>query len=430
LLGLGISALALGVCWGVPAKKPDAAAKVDDWPSFRGPNSAGVSPDKGLPEKWGDKENLIWRAELPGPGASSPVVYGDKVFVTCYSGYGIPRGDNGDQKNLKRHLLCVDRKKGNVLWDKSVDAKLPEARYGGYVALHGYASSTPATDGKQVYVFYGKSGVFAYDFKGKQLWQANVGTRTDGFGTGTSPVLYKDLVIVNASIESGALVALTKRDGKEKWKCPGITRSWNSPVLVDVKGGKQEVVVRTNRSIVGVDPATGDKVWHFGAFRDGYVCPSVVAKGGVVYSLGGRFESTSVAVKAGGEGDVTSTNEIWSKRYGGPIPSPALYGDHLYWVADNGGTAYCVKAKDGEKVFQERLKNPGTVYASVTIADGKIYVVSRTNGIYVLAAKPKFEVLAHNKFEADKSVFNASPAVSNGQLFFRSDKYLYCVGKK
>jgi outer membrane protein assembly factor BamB len=426
LLALFLSTVALGAT-GAPVGRLDSSK--DNWPGFRGPKEAALSEDKGLPVKWSDKENLVWRTELPGPGGSSPIVWGDRVFVTCYTGYGIPGEQGGDMKDLKRHLLCLDRKKGTILWNKEVDAKQPETRYGGFLALHGYASSTPVTDGERVYVFFGKSGVFAYDFKGKQLWQTDVGTRTDGWGSATSPVLYKDLVIVNASVESGSLIALKKKDGDQEWKTPGVGRTWNSPVLVDVKGGKQELVVRGTRSLMGFDPAKGTQLWHCDGFRDGYVCPTVVAKGGIVYALGGRFEGTAVAVKAGGEGDVTETHKLWEKRLGGSICSPTVYGDHLYWVADN-GTANCVKTKDGSKVYGQRLKNSGTLYASIVIADGKIYAVSRDKGTFVLAAKPKFEELAHNNFESDTSVSNGSPAVSKGQLLIRSNKYLYCIGKK
>jgi outer membrane protein assembly factor BamB len=400
-----------------------------DWTEFRGPNSSGVGEAKDLPAKWSDKENIVWKTELPGPGGSSPIALGERVFVTCYTGYGVPGDDSGDQKDLKRHLVCLDRKKGTILWDKAVGAKLPEARYGGYLALHGYASSTPVTDGERVYVFFGKTGVFAFDLAGKQLWQASVGTKTHGWGSATSPVLYKDLVIVNASVESGSLVALKKKDGTQEWKAGGVGGTWNSPVLVDVKGGKQEVVLRGTRSVLGFDPATGKQLWHLDGFRDGYVCPTVVARDGIVYSLGGRFQGSNAAVKAGGEGDASS-NEVWvGKGPGGSICSPALYGEYLYWVSDN-GMAHCIKAKDGEKVYSERLPNSGTLYASITIADGKIYAVSRNRGTFVLAAKPKYELLAHNKFESDKSIFNACPAVSKGQLLIRSDKYLYCIGKK
>jgi outer membrane protein assembly factor BamB len=277
-------------------------------------------------------------------------------------------------------------------------------------------------------VFFGKTGVFAFDFQGKKLWQQDVGSKTHDWGSATSPVLYKDLVIVNASVESGSLVGLNKKDGTKEWTCSGTNGSWDSPVLVDV-GGKKELVVRVPRSILGVDPDTGKKLWHCDGFRDGYVCPSVVAKDGVVYASGGRFEGVAAAVKAGGKGDVTDSNKLWSKRQGGPIPSPAVLGDYLYSVND-GGSASCYKAKDGDKVYTGRLKNSGTLYASITVADGKIYAVSREKGTFVLATGPKFEVLGHNTFKSDKSIFNGSLAVSDGQLFLRSDKCLYCIGKK
>jgi outer membrane protein assembly factor BamB len=413
----------------VPVRAQPAAGT--DWPNFRGPHNAAVSQDKGLPIKWSDQDNVVWKTALPGPGSSSPIVWGNRVFVTCYTGYGLPGGNAGEQKNLKRHLLCLDRKKGMILWDRAVDAKLPETRYSGYIELHGYASSTPATDGKQVYVFFGKSGVLAYDFEGKRAWQANVGSGTDGWGSATSPVLYKDLVIVNASVESGALVALRKKDGKEAWKLPGISRAWNSPVLVDVPDGRQEIAVRVPTSLVGVDPATGKKLWYFSGFHDGYVTPTVVAHDGVVYSLGGRFEGMAVAVKAGGKGDVTNTHKVWTKHLGGfgPIPSPAFYNGYIYWVGDV-GAANCVQAKNGEKVYNQRIPSSGTLYASVVIGDGHIYAVSRKKGTFVLAAKPKYELLAQNSFAADQSIFNASPAIGGGQLFLRSDKFLYCLGKK
>src|SRR5262249_17919607 len=157
------------------------------------------------------------------------------------------------------------------------------------------------------------------------------------------------------------------------------------------------------------------------------ICPSVVAKGGIVYAIGSRFSPTALAVKAGGRGDVTETHRLWKKNIGAIVTSPVVMGDYLYWVNDS-GMAYCLKAATGEKVYDERLQGPGTVYASAVAANGNLHVVSRQKGAYVLAAKPKFEVLAHNTFAGDKSVFNGSPAVSNGQLLLRSDQYVYCVG--
>jgi outer membrane protein assembly factor BamB len=410
---------------GDPAREPGAPAKLSDWPSFRGPHGSGISEEKGLPAKWSDTENLVWKTDLPGPGASSPVVWGDKVLVTCYTGYGLDQSNPGDQENLRRHLLCVDRKSGKVLWDKEVKAKLPEPRYAGFMANHGYASSTPATDGERIYVFYGKTGVFAYDFAGKELWQADVGDKDYYWGTGTSPLLYKDFVIVNADVESGALIALNRKTGKEEWKATSLSGCWGSPVLVDVPGGKPEIVLSFPNVVRGFDPDTGKELWKCDGIKENYLCPTVTAKDGVVYAIGARAHN-ALAVKAGGTGDVTRTHIVWTKRVGSNVTSPSVYEEHLYWV-DDGGTAYCLKAKDGEQVYAERLK--GGVYASVTIADGKIYVVSKKDGTFVLAVGPKFEQLAHNTL-SDDSTFNGSPAVSQGQLFLRSDKRLYCIGKK
>jgi outer membrane protein assembly factor BamB len=320
----------------------------------------------------------------------------------------------------------VDRKEGKVLWDKEVKARLPEQRYAGYMLNHGYASSTPATDGEGVYVFHGKTGVFAYDFEGKELWHADVGDKLYTWGTGTSPLLYKDFVIVNAGVESGALIALNRKTGKEEWKKAGLSGCWGSPALVDVPGGKPELVLSYPRKVRGFDPDTGKELWSCDGIQDGYLCTTVVSRDGIVYVIGGNRTKNALAVKAGGTGDVTKTNLLWTKQVGSNVPSPAVYEDYLYWVNDT-GTAYCLKAKDGEQVYQERLR--GGDYASVTIADGKVYVVSKKDGTYVLAAGPKFEQIAHNSL-SDESTFNGSPAVSQGQLFLRSDKYLYCIGKK
>jgi hypothetical protein len=402
-----------------------ASSPAADWPNFRGPGSSGVSEEKDLPAKWSDAENLVWKTDLPGPGSSSAVVWGDKVFVTCYTGYGVDRGNPGNQADLRRHLVCVDRKSGSILWDKAVKAKLPEQRYTSYMLNHGYASSTPATDGERVYVFYGKTGVLAYDFTGKELWRRDVGDKLFMWGTGTSPLLYKDFVILNADVESGSLIALNRKTGKVEWKTGGLRGCWGSPALVDVPGGKPEVVLSLPNVVRGFDPDTGKELWKCNGIREGYLCPTVVSKDGIVYTIGARAKN-ALAVKAGGKGDVTKTNLLWTKRFGSNVTSPSVYGGHLYWVND-GGVAYCLRAKDGEKVYEQRLT--GRVYASVTIADGKIYVVSQKDGTFVLAAGPKFEQLAHNTL-SDDSTFNGSPAVSQGQLFLRSDKCLYCIGKK
>ena len=188
-----------------------------DWARFRGTNGSGINTDdKPLPLEWGDTKNLAWKVDLPGPGHSCPIVVGERVFVTCWSGYGVSREEPGDQSQLKRHLLCIDRTSGKVLWDKSVPAVLPEDTYRGMFAEHGYASHTPVSDGKLVYAFFGKSGVFAFDMDGNERWHKLVGSDTDrrGWGTASSLILYKDLLIVTAAIESRTIFAFNKNTGE------------------------------------------------------------------------------------------------------------------------------------------------------------------------------------------------------------------------
>lgn len=389
----------------------------EDWTNFRGPGGQGYSNEKNLPAQWGDEKNLAWKIKLPGAGSSSPIALGEKLYLTCYSGYGINRGE-GSVDDLKLHLVCVNSQDGSVAWDTKIDSRQPESDR---VRDHGYAAATPATDGKNIYVFFGKTGVVKFDLNGKMIWQTTVGDRVHGWGCGTSPVLYKNLVIVNASVESGSVVAIDKESGEEKWRVESMNRSWSTPHLVDV-GGKQELVVNSKDEILAYNPATGENLWRCKGIPD-YVCPSIVSHKGVVYVLGGR-SSMTVAVKAGGKGEVS---EIWRARVGANVTSPVVYKDHLYWVSDRNTTAYCLKLSDGEVVYQKRVASQP--YASSVIADGKIYVVTRRAGTIVLAAKPDFEELAQNKL-TDHSQFNASPIVSAGKIYLRSDENLYCVAKR
>jgi outer membrane protein assembly factor BamB len=398
-----------------------------DWRQFRGPGGLGTSDEKGLPVEWSATKNLVWKTKLPGLGASSPVTVGDRIYLTCYSGYGLDPKEAGKMEDLRRHLLCIDRKKGNILWSKEFQPVLPEHKYAGEGSYHGYSASTPASDGERLYVFFGKSGVFCFDLQGKQLWQVSVGTGTNGWGSGASPVLYKDMVLVNASVESGALVALDKMTGKEIWRTKGIQSAWNTPVLVTLPSQEVELVISIKDFVLGLDPDTGKELWRAeGVHR--YVCPSVVAHDGVVYAIGGG--SASLAVRAGGRGDVTKTHVLWRKNKGSNVSSPIYHDGHLYWAGESNEIVYCQSAATGDFVYQERLKpGSGLIYGSPVLADGKIYYVSQKNGTYVVPAQPKFALLAHNAFEDDKSRSNASLAVSDGQLLLRTDQYLYCIAR-
>ncbi len=292
-----------------------------NWAQFRGPGGLGVSSDKGVPTTWGDDKNLVWKAELPGAGMSSPIVFGDRVYLTCYTGYNVPGQAGGSMEDLRLHLLCYGRKKGNLLWKKTIQPELPEQKR--IREEHGYATSTPVADKNRVYVFFGKTGVFAFDHDGKQSWKADVGSKVSGWGSAASPVLFEDLVIVNASVESGSLVALDKKTGKQKWKVGGIREAWNTPLLTKSAKGRPELIVPIFRKVLSFDPRTGERLWWCDTKINWYMVPSVVAHEGIVYCIGGRT-NRALAIRTGGKCDVTQTHVLWSRGKGSNVTYPVL----------------------------------------------------------------------------------------------------------
>jgi outer membrane protein assembly factor BamB len=355
-----------------------------------------------------------------------PIVVGDRIYMTCYSGFAVPGAPGGNIDALQRHLLCLQRTDGKVVWQKDVAAVQPESPK---VRDHGYASSTPVSDGKNIYVFFGKSGVIAFDLQGKQLWHADVGSKVHGWGSASSPVLYKDLVIVNAAVESESLIALNKTTGKEAWRLGGMKESWNTPILVPLPNGKTELVVAIMGKILGVNPDTGEQLWSCATDIGWYMVPSLVNDKDVVYCIGGRGTGGALAVRAGGKGDVTATQRLWKSNKGSNVPSPIVHEGHVYWVHEGKGTVSCVKAEKGEVVFEESIAPNNQFYGSPVLANGKIYFLSRRGEVFVVAAKPKYELLATNSL-VDRSTFDASPAVDGNRLLIRSDKFLYCIGEK
>ena len=401
----------------------------DGTTAFRG-DWTGKSSATNLPTEWDAQENIVWKQELPGPGTSTPIVLDGRIYLTCYSGYAESIDDPGNKEDLVRHIVCLERATGKILGKKTYKAKMPESDYQpGNNSKHGYASSTLTTDGERLYAFFGISGVYCLDLRGNELWHTEVGMGTHGWGSATSPVLYKNLVIVNASIECNAMIALDKMTGKEVWRAEGISKCWASPVLVDTEDGKQELVLNVPRKLTGYDPATGEELWHCEGIPDGYVCPSVIGEGNVAYAIGGR-KNTAIAVRTGGRGDVTDSHVLWRAGKGSNVSSPVYLDGHLYWFHEQKGLAICLNAENGEVVYEERLEpRPGLIYSSVLAADGKLYGLSQENGTYVLPAKPQFEQLTVNKFDDDSTRANASPIVSDGQIILRTDKAIYCIGK-
>ncbi len=401
-----------------------------DWTRFRGPDACGVADATAVPATWSAEENVVWKTALPGFGASSPITLGDRIYLTCYSGYGLDADEPGDPADLQHNMVCLSLADGKIIWGKGTEARLPEKEYdAGFIELHGYASSTPTTDGDRVYAFFGRSGALAYTIDGEPVWRAYVGDETHNWGSGTSPVLYKNVLIVNASVESGSLVALDKATGQEVWRVPGIEDSWSTPLIVELSDGSKELVVSMKKKVLGLDPATGEELWQCAGVND-YVVPAVIAHEGIVYVTGGRKPQT-LAIRAGGRGDVTDTHVVWEVNEASKVPTPLYHEGYLYWV-DNKGLALCVKADDGEVVYQQRLRDldgaPDKVYASPVLVGDKLFCVTRQSGTLVLAAGPEFELLAQNHL-GDPSIFNATAVPAGDRLLIRSDRYLYCIGK-
>ena len=395
-------------------------ALASDWLGFRGLRN-GVAEPQELPLTWSDDENLAWKLALPGGGASSPIVVGDKVIVTCFS------GRDGD---LTRYVVCVDRKSGKEVWTVEVASEAREDRYSGFITEHGYASSTPISDGERIYVFFGKTGVRVYDLDGKEQWKASVGTGSSMkyWGSASSPLLYKDLLIVNGSDESETLFAFNKSSGELAWKteAAGIGLTYGSPSIVTVDG-RDDLVLSVPGELWGMNPESGKLRWLARTPVDSNASPSAVAHEGVIYACGGR-RGGSIAVRAGGKGDVTDSHTVWRGRESSYVASPIAYNGHLYWVDDR-GMAVCVNGSSGSLLYRERLEIVGggrAAYASPVLAGDKLICVTRRSGTFVIKAAEEFALLAHNRL-SDDSDFNASPAVANGQIILRSQRNLYCI---
>ena len=397
-----------------------------DWPQFRGPSGNATASDSDPPTTWSDSENIVWKTALPGRGASSPIVSGNRVFLTAYTGFGVDEQEPGDKANLRLHVLCFERDSGKLLWDKSIKASPSTQNLSQRIADHGYATATPATDGEAVYASFGVSGVVACDMDGNLLWQAAIGDGTAGFGSAASPVVYGDLVYVNASIESNTLFAFDKQSGRNVWKTESIMKSWTTPCIAEVPDGPPELILNQKNEIFAFDPVTGKKLWWCAGVED-YIVPVPVFHDGIVYCLGGR-SNRAIAVKLGGRGDVTKTHKLWESTTGANVTSPVYHDGYLYWASDK-AIKNCLRASDGEEIYRKRLPTRSRIYSSIVRAGNKLYVTTRDQGIVVLAAKPEYEELAVNVIESDQTLMNASPAVSENQILLRTDRFLYCIGE-
>ena len=415
-----------------------------NWPQWRGADGSGVSTEKNLPSDWNVSKNIKWKTPISGRGHSSPIVWENKIFLTtAVEGDVVPGAKavkhmDGDKEFLhpdsvgadRKHsfkVIGLDRQSGKVLWESVAWEGTP---YDNRHRKSSYAASTPATDGKLVYAFFGTEGLYAYDFSGKLAWKAMLGNLgTVGMGTGTSPILYENLVIVQCDEENGAasfIVAVDKKTGKEVWKTPRkVQVSWSTPLLVHT-AKRAELITSGTESIIAYDPATGKELWtHKGV--ESNAIPSPVANSDVAFLVAGFPAKIAMALKLGGSGDLTgSASEVWKYSKGTAyVPSPILYQDHLYIMTDR-GILTCLDARTGEVKYEGgRIPIPATFTASPVAFDGKILLTSEDGDTFIIKAGPKHEVLGTNS--VGEPVY-ASPAIADGRIFIRGEHNLYCIG--
>ncbi|MEQ8211644.1 MAG: PQQ-binding-like beta-propeller repeat protein [Lacipirellulaceae bacterium] len=403
-------------------------SRAEQWTQFRGPDF-GRTTATDVVESW-DTDAIAWKSPIEGRGASSPVVFDGRVYLTAFTGYAVDTKSPGDPTQLVRHLLCFDLKTGDPLWQRSIADDTEKDTFTNWgTAKAGYASSTAAVDESGVYVLFGATGVVAYSHDGEKRWTTFVGDDVHPYPGGSSPVLYKNLVIVNASYQCGDLIALQKSDGSEAWRQEDLKEAWNTPVVYQSLSGEEELAVSAMGEIRAVDPQTGELRWTCKGI-DQYICPSLIVEKGILYAIGGK-QGKAMAVRSGGSGDVTETHRLWETNKGANVSSPVFHDGYLYWAKDKGGILYCLDAETGELEYEKRTRpSPKEVYATPLLTDGKLYYVSRENGIFVVAATPEFKLLAHTELD-DDSLFAASPVpLPGGSVLLRSDQFLYRLDPK
>ena len=398
-----------------------APTHAENWPCWRGPRGDGTSQEKNVPTQWSATKNIVWKVAIPGLGHSSPISHGDRIFVTTCD------TDSGD-----RLLLCLDRKTGDKLWHKVVLNAPLEGKH----RLNSYSSSTPATDGKLVYVsFLDRKEMFiaAYDYEGELKWAVKPGVFSSVHGYCASPLLYKDKVIVNGDHDGPAyLVALDRETGKTKWKIEreNKTRSYCTPIIREI-GGRTQMILSGSKCVASYNPDDGSRYWIIDGPTQQYVA-SMVYNGELLFLTCGFPTEHVMAIRPDGKGNVTESHVVWHHRAkeAAYVPSPIVMGQ-FYIVADDFGTVTCYDAKTGDTHWSEKL---GRHYsASIVSANGLIYVTAdegvergQQGVTHVIKPGPKLEVVQVNTL--DEPVY-ASPAISQGQIFMRSEKHLYCIGE-
>jgi outer membrane protein assembly factor BamB len=415
-----------------------------NWPQWRGPDGSGISNEKNLPAEWTPGKNIKWKTPIEGRGHSSPIVWGNRIFLTtAIEGELVPGAKavkhmDGDKEFIHpdsvgadhKHtfkVMALDRNSGKILWESVAWEGTP---YDNRHRKSSYAASTPATDGKLVYAFFGTEGLYAYDYNGKLAWKAQLGNLgTVGMGTGTSPILFENFVIVQCDEENGAssfIVALNKQTGKEVWRTPRkVQVSWSTPILVHT-AKRAELITSGTEFVISYDPATGKELWRHKGVESNAI-PSPVANHDMAFVVAGFPAKIAMAIKLGGNGDLTGTPNVpWTYAKGTAyVPSPILYGDYLYLTTDR-GILTCIDAKTGEVKYEGgRIPIPATFTASPVAFEGKILMTSEDGDTFIVKAGPAHQIIGVNSI--GEAVY-ASPAIADGRIFIRGEKNLYCIG--
>ncbi len=438
-LSLGLFLVLTSV--GVPGAGPE-----DNWPQWRGPNGLGIASAANYPEEWAPDKNVAWKTEVPGRGHSSPVVWGDRVFITTSiegkpappdhkppvhpdfnhkDGYLHP-DSVGSNYLYSLKVLAFDAKTGRKVWeDTPYDGTMYDDRH----RKNTYASPTMATDGTLVYAFFESAGLYAYDFSGKLAWKKSLGgIAKAGLGPGTSPVIFEDLLILLCDQEMGKgsfIVALNKTTGAEVWRSERSSRrSWATPLIVRTPE-RAELVTSAAERVIAYDPRTGKELWRANGVQS-HPIPSAVAADGLVFLTAGSQAKRALAIRVGGNGDLTdSPHIVWRYDKGTAyVPSPLVHGNYLYLMTDR-GLITCLDAKTGEVLYEGgRPPVPATFTASLVGYGDRLLMTSEDGDTFVVKAGPKHEILRTNPI--GEPVF-ASLALAQGTIYIRGEKHLFAV---
>lgn len=444
--GIRVAALVFSVA-SLDASPPPAVVGTSNWPQWRGPDGLGVSTETGLPTEWSPTRNIVWKTEIPGRGHSSPIVWGDRLFLTTsFKGQPVPGGRKApvhldfsykpgyvhpDAVDIEYFhtvkVLALDANTGRIVWEKTAYEGL---MFDDHHRKNTYASPTMVTDGRMAFAFFESLGVYAYDFAGTLQWKTDLGGIIKaGLGPGTSPVIYENLLILQCDQEMGQgsyIIALERSTGREVWRAARTTRrSWATPLLVKV-GDHVELVASGAEKVMAYNPATGKELWRANGTQS-HPIPSPVAGHGLVIMSAGSQAKRALAIRLGGAGDLTdSPSVVWRYNKGTAyVPSPILYGKYLYLMTDT-GILTCLDAMNGAVVYEGgRVPVPATFTASPVAFDDRILLTSEDGDTFVIKAGPTHEVLRTNS--VGEPVY-ASPAIANGRIFIRGAHHLFAIG--